>query len=782
MLKQNLIISYSNQKVRVLKSNLTNSLDKVITLKQFANELFEKYSFKTIIEPIIAKSFIYKVIKEVSIEYFDFIAQSSDTLDLIYDFILKIDGSKMELADILDIENTQKFEAITLLRNRYIKFKEENDFVDENDIYKFAILNIDKYNFSLYENIFLDEFELENVKFYKSNLELELLNILKTKSQSLSLENNTVSNSNTKLHKLEKQPFDINDEVQSAFKLARKILEENENLSSEDICIVTSDIDEYASIFRLYLLKYELKGYDSKGKSLALYNNDKAKSNNSQVIQAFANIDNQIKQIERDGKELDIFIDSKKLKEKLIKNTFILEDKIGIELTEANQLVGLNKKYEHIIFMGADINHFPPKRNDNFLYTSQIAQEFFCENNYYLSSLLQYNELKRITNNLYILFPKYKEKRELSASIIIDKNISNSIDISNIEPKKHKIENIDFIDSVLSNEFTNYDGLDVKNVLVNHLSASQLGSYAKCPLKYLYTYKLKIKAPRDDEEGFDPAEQGTLMHSCFETFSQTVQGYKNLKLNDFKILMYEVLQIEYDKYMEELKTQNQEENIYHQIFKQTLAKGLKDENQNGILINFINYYDENKEELNYFIDTQFEKEFALDKDLKPYTLLDKDDKNYFIKGYIDRFDNLQNQINIIDYKSKKADAVLQDKLDEIKEFKDFQLGLYSLYAKEEYKKEVDSYLLTFKTSGNLYTQFARLTTNEKQIPKNRGKDSGVLYDDAFEENLKVNILRIKQQIEDGDFRFDSSNEAYCGYCEVKFMCNNGVKGLTNESK
>ena len=89
-------------------------------------------------------------------------------------------------------------------------------------------------------------------------------------------------------------------------------------------------------------------------------------------------------------KKYEINLDLVKLKEKLISDTYILEDKIGIELTEANQLIGLNKQFEHIIFIGTDINHFPPKRSNNFLFTSQIAQEYFCENNYFENSLLDF--------------------------------------------------------------------------------------------------------------------------------------------------------------------------------------------------------------------------------------------------------------------------------------------------------------------------------------------------------------------------------------------------------
>ena len=203
---------------------------------------------------------------------------------------------------------------------------------------------------------------------------------------------------------------------------------------------------------------------------------------------------------------------------------------------------------------------------------------------------------------------------------------------------------------------------------------------------------------------------------------------------------------------------------------------MKDDKNDGLLIKFINYYEEKKEDLNYFINSEFEKEFALDNELKPYKLIDENDKNYFIKGYIDRFDNLENQVNIIDYKSKKADGVLQNKLEEIKNFKDFQLGLYTLYATQEYKKDVDSYLLTFKTDND-YTKFARVTTNNELIPQNRGKDTGVWYDENYKNDLKSNIFSIKEKIENGDFRFDSNDDTYCGYCEIGFMCN---KSLLNK--
>ncbi len=776
-LNQNLIITYSNQKVRELKKSLKNPLDKVVTLSAFVNEFFEKHSFKTPIKPIIATSFIYKTIKDENIEYLDFISLNSNTLDLIYDFILKINASKVDLSRILKDE---KLKAMEILNSKYIEFKNKNNLVDMNDVFQLAIDNFTQNDFTIYENIYLDNFKIENIKLYKSNLELELLKLFSKISKPLEQTINT--NTNAKLHKLSKQPFDINDEVESALKLSRKFLEDDENLKSSDICIVTTDINEYAPIFRLYLSKYELKGFDSKGISLKLFVNKI--SSNLQIKNAFMDIEKALKFYSEYTKKFDLTIDLQKLKEKLIQDTYILEDKVGIELTEANQLIGLNKQFEHIIFIGTDINHFPPKRSDNFLFTSQDAQDYFCENSYYESSFFQYNELKKIAKNLYILHSEYKGKKQLSASIIIDKKIDNFVDISNIQAKKEKILKEDFLSSITSDEFTKYDGLDVDSISATHLSASQLGSYAKCPLKYLYNYKLGIKKPKEDEEGFDVMQQGSLMHSCFEVFAKRVQGNKILVIETFKSIMFEVLEEEYNKFLNDPKNEIKEENIYHKIYKYTLAKGLQDDKTDGLLIKFINYYDENKEELNYFINSEFEKEFSLDSELKPYKLADEKDRNYFIKGYIDRFDNLENQVNIIDYKSKKANGVLQKKLIEIKEFKDFQLGLYTLYSTQIEKKVVDSYLLTFNSDNTLFTKFARVSTQEELIPKYRGKDTGVFYDENYVNNLKANIFSIKEKIEQGNFKFDSNNEEYCGYCEISFICNKSLlkKGIKNESK
>src|SRR5574344_1989035 len=164
-LNQKLIITHSNQKARDIKENFASSLDKVITLDNFVQEFFEKNSFKKELDSYSAKALIFKIIKDENINYFDFIKEGSGVLDLIYDFILKLNGSKAKVEELLEDE---KLEAIKLINSKYSEFKIKNNFVDTNDIYNFAIENLNNYDFSIFSEVLIDSFVIENIKLYKS--------------------------------------------------------------------------------------------------------------------------------------------------------------------------------------------------------------------------------------------------------------------------------------------------------------------------------------------------------------------------------------------------------------------------------------------------------------------------------------------------------------------------------------------------------------------------------------------------------------------------------------
>ncbi|MEA2049996.1 MAG: PD-(D/E)XK nuclease family protein [Campylobacterota bacterium] len=378
--------------------------------------------------------------------------------------------------------------------------------------------------------------------------------------------------------------FDNIDEVKTAIKIARKLLEDGEN--SDDILIVASDIQEYAPIYKLFLDEYEIKGYSSIGTPLSSFFN----SNNQQVQIALNNYNSKIQSLETLYNKLGLELKDT-TKQNIKSSISILDNKIGIELTEPNQIVGLSKKYKHTIFIGTDINHFPPKSNDNFLYSYDDDLKYFYANNYFTSSATQLNELKRLSENLYIITASYSGKRELTQSILIDNKFDDTINISKIKTKN---------DIALQNQSTIkidkkfYTNIQVDGIKATHLSASQINSYLACPLRYLYSNKIKVQSPSQNEEGFDVMEQGSLMHLCYELFGKKIKE-NHITDTDQEYLyniMYEV-SIEAYNHKDTVEPRGKDKlvkNIHHKIFLSSLQAGLKDDRDAGLLAKFVDYY------------------------------------------------------------------------------------------------------------------------------------------------------------------------------------------------
>ena len=670
----------------------------------------------------------------------------------------------------------QKLNAIVDIDKAFQEYKQTNNLVDISDIEQTVLDNRDSYFKDSYNEIFIDSFEIEDISYIKSKNQKQILEKL---SKYKTIENTKGTTNKPKIIKPSNEVFDTIDEVKTAIRISRKLLENG--VDSNDILIVASDIQEYAPLYKLFLGEYELKGYSSIGTPLSSFYN----ITHPQVKIALSGYESKIQSLDLLYKKLNLTL-SETTKENIKASISILDEKIGIEITEPNQIVGLSRRYKHIIFIGTDINHFPPKASNNFLYSYDDDLEHFYANNYFKSSQIQLNELKRLSDNLYIITASYSGKRELTPSILIGSEFDEIIDISDVKSVSQLAlnnqtikpdENTDsYYESILSKNFTAYDGDGVQGVKATHLSASQINKYLSCPLAYLYSNKIRLQAPSQDEEGFDVMEQGSLMHLCYELFGKYIKdnSIKSIDEDELYELMYKM---SFEAYSHEETTRNRgDENIHHQIFLSTLQSGLKDEQPKGLLAKFVDYYIEKADEFEYFKNTEFEKEFALDNELKPYKLKDRDDKNYFIKGFIDRFDNLDTQVNIIDYKSKKMSSVIdRDKMDQIGDLKDVQLALYILYASQEYPdKKYDSSLLSFK-GDKPYYHFANLTNEDDT-------KNAEFYSDEYDSKLRELIFNTRDSIEEGRFSFNNSDEKMCGYCDIKHICHESVlsKELIND--
>jgi RecB family exonuclease len=414
--------------------------------------------------------------------------------------------------------------------------------------------------------------------------------------------------------------------------------------------------------------------------------------------------------------------------------------------------------------------------------------KYFYANSIYGSSKTLYDELKRLSENLYIVTASYKDKRKLSPSIIIDKDIKESFNISDIQSrgdvvksgKKIECEELkEYQESIISKEFSTYDGANLGSFSNgDKLSASALNTYAKCPLQYYFSYILRLNAPKDEIEGFDAAQRGSYMHLCFEMFVKEIKKQK-LQSLDKKSLYSLMKQISEEAYKsDEIQGLIKEENINHIIEKTVLQNGLDDiESQNKAeLAKFVDYFVEN--EFDFFQNSNAEELFMLDDNFKPIDLetlseekiqqIDKEKR--FIKGFIDRLDNLKDGVNIIDYKSSVGS---KNKKDFTKEnLKDYQLGLYMLYATQKYpnRKEYNAHLLSFKDGDSKPLQY--YDTSISLSTKNH-------YDDEYEKTLKTQIKTIQKQINSGEFAFNNSDETVCKWCNFTHICHQNV--LTKEN-
>ena len=763
-MNRDLYITISHKKVQEIKAS-TNGLSVVMTLDELILGEFEKSNMAIVIDSYLASSIIYKIIQNNNITYFDYFKSDSNGLEIIYSLLVRCKRNDVNFKTLF---SGKKLEAIDLINNKYQKYKKSQDLVDISDIEEIiSKSNIYEKIKNNFKNIYIDNFIVEDINFIKSKLQEKILQEL---PEQITI--NTFSNQTQKpkIIKPSIEVFDSSDEVRTAIKIIRKLMEDGNK--SDNILLVADNIRDYSEFYRVFCDEYEIKGYSSIGLSLDRYFNIK----DEDVKTIFNKYNSKIKSMEKLYQKLNLEL-TNDIKQK-IKSTFKISDKkIGIELCELNDLVGTNSQYEHIIFIGGDINRFPKSGNDNFLWSYEIDLQDFYKNNYFTTAKTCLNELYRLTTNLYIVTANYNGKRELVPSILLGNNYDEIINIDEINSinqlslnNKTVISdnNIkEYYHSIIDNNLSKFDGIGVNGFEDITLSASQINRYISCPLSYLYLNRLDIKSPSMLEDGFDIMQEGSLMHLCYELFGKRIRDRKitHIDLERLFELMY---QISEDAFITFNKKNNIAENVHHRAFLSELQSGLKDNNKQGILAKFVNYYIEKSSEFEYFKESKFEYKFALDKNLNPSSNRD----NVFIKGVIDRVDILNSVVNIIDYKSKNMSSKFdREKIKQIKELKDVQLALYILYVKQQFKdKNYYASLLSFKGKEPYY-HFANLSTEDIK--------NFEIYDKEYEDKLKELIFTVRDNIIAGNFGFNDSDKKICGYCNIKNICNKTVLNKSN---
>jgi len=767
-------IACSNQRMRELKKELVPNYPfaEVLPLGNFIESIADRFDTRCRLADELIPMIIHRIIESKNITWFSYASADSDTLKVIGDFILKCASNEVSLETFCSGE---KFSALTEIRDSYEEFKIQHNLADRADREQFVRDHVKLQSDwkEKYSEIIIDQFEQNEVKFYHSKIQKDIVEMLSHLGKATTDCPQTIT---AKLITPLAPAFDSFDEVRQALKIARKLL--LEGFQPEDILIVTSDIEEYAPVFRCMLPEYGLKGWDSKGISINQYQHTGFSLMKFNELKS--QVESKVKVLEAQAIKLGISFDKDSITATLLSETRMQGDKIGIELTETNQLFGVHRIIPHLIFIGTDIEHFPPTSQGNFLYSPKQAIEYFFTNNYYSHAEAQVAHFRSHAEQLYIVTATYKGKQKLAPSLLMPK-CDTPIDLSEIYALHELVKRdespviSDEIDTYLaaakSPEYSRFDGEEVDSVKVEHLSASQLNSYADCPLNYLYKNKIRIEPLQDDSEGFDVRQQGSLMHRCFELFGRKIKETNSIIDSDFESIMKACADTAYVEFLAE---EDIKETIRHKVHFELLCGGLSDEREKGTLAKFLAYYRDLKANGHGFGNSEFEYEFRLDQNLK---ITDQADENYFIKGFVDRLDANPVDVSIIDYKSTKhtAKSLNKEKQAKIEEICDFQLPLYLLFAEQVWPdRNYDASLLTFNAGENDWAKSAEIMTKTPPASSRKDATLAVHFTDQYRTDLKTKIHDFHQRMNSGHFGYTNTDEKVCGYCDMRSFCHHAI--------
>lgn len=817
MIQQHLFIGTTRERCRDFVRRFDKTgLIHAYTLTEFVHTFYDSkpknLRFKTV-SALEKMMLVRNVLKSTTLDYFSYIQVDFDkyahTIETLVDYFHLI---KMNGVDISQFN--YKAAKTTDLQKIYKHFQQEmkkNDYVDYADKIDFVVANIDPDIVSDYETITLDSFENDTIHLCNPQKEKILVNqlathatIIKSDLDKLKLTENISFNT----------VFSRNDEIAEVAKIIRTLLKQGADPS--DIMIATGNLDKYTGMLYETMFQYQLPLFISNGiplKHIKVFNEVIKKLNRAKTSEeVYQFIEAKLLYFNRQSTEEDPILNQSIQFNKLalkkmhdlfkacdflnmsiseiatyffqsVKNERVIVVNNGIPLQELNQLIF--RDFKHLVLMGVDSGVLPPTPGGNFLYQPHQLESVFGLNNSYLLSQFHLRQVTGRSENLYIVSAQHEDEKQLEVSQLlldlipsmadqapfnIDTTVLNKDDLLNNHKRIKLDDNSEaFLNSLQNRKFTQYDGkLSGFDHTIGYLSATQLNTYATCPLKYFFNYILKLKAPSDESEGFEVFEIGSIMHAVFEKFSiEVMEGDYVLPKTLNHVVKNRILKITISAYQERLKKLNIEENIYHKMTLKEMIKGLKDDENPGVIRTFLDYiYD--PEQKNHFMLAHLS---GIEHKISPD---DFDVNSVPITGFIDRVDTDPTAVKLIDYKSTKNPRELNI-VQKMKDLKEFQLPLYLIYAKDHLTTSASQKIEAFLFSLMAKKEYARVYYNKGKVSFRYTENRKEVIEevDGYLDQVKDQIVSIHNDIKKGHFAFSLDEDA-CEYCDYVTMCHKTV--------
>ena len=289
-----------------------------------------------------------------------------------------------------------------------------------------------------------------------------------------------------------------------------------------------------------------------------------------------------------------------------------------------------------------------------------------------------------------------------------------------------------------------------------NLSASAINIYLDCPLKFYFSVIKGIEEEEAVSESLESDTFGTILHRVMELSYRPFHGKTItadlLKLASDEKNMTEVIQTAFAK--DFFHTDKP-----HPLAGQTYLYG-------ETIRKYANKILEHDRSLTPFKYIYSEKLFRSFIELPDGRVIN-------IKGFIDRIDNIDNTIRIIDYKSGKPASLIFDTMESLFDIKEkerkkaiMQVFLYAwVYMKETGNTQVQPavyYIRDLFKQGN-FDPYIRCTIEKEKVLINNFAN----YSSEFEDNLRSCI---KEMFDVSKPFTQTPNIKHCEYCPFTKIC------------
>ncbi|WP_109302137.1 PD-(D/E)XK nuclease family protein [Aquimarina sp. AU474] len=262
--------------------------------------------------------------------------------------------------------------------------------------------------------------------------------------------------------------------------------------------------------------------------------------------------------------------------------------------------------------------------------------------------------------------------------------------------------------------------IQLKALAAHGLSPSALTSYIRNPLDFYYKYVLGIQETDQVEETIAANTLGTVIHNTLETFYKPIEN-AFLTLDHIKKMKNMVdgeIKAQFKQVYSELDISQGKNLLIFEVAKKYVFNFLQSEEKlikNGSQLKIV----------------------AIENNLKALLDFPELDFPIVIKGKVDRIDELDGVLRVIDYKTgrvTRGDVVLMDWdiiTDDYKYSKAIQVLLYG-YMQYKGQPTVESFQAGIISFKNLQEGFLKFGTKESI----RGKANHQITDQVFDEFLK----------------------------------------------